>query len=158
MVEAADWPWFSGPNGNKSPIIVAVTQLEPHGIKDLIFPIYPEEWLVFGYRAQAFANAERQRREREHARFNWGDFPRGYYTASGGFFSGPPKPPPAPNFEQDKKEQARIALMLIIGVDTWTEGDLKLVRRAQRKAHPDTGGNHELWLSVRKLAETLGIK
>lgn len=47
----------------------------------------------------------------------------------------------------------------IAGVEPLDAGDMdkkKLLRRAQRKAHPDSGGSHELWLEVESLQRRLG--
>lgn len=43
--------------------------------------------------------------------------------------------------------------------DTTQVPDLdKLLRKAKRKCHPDTGGNNELWLELEKIAKELGLK
>jgi hypothetical protein len=35
--------------------------------------------------------------------------------------------------------------------------DMKLLRRAQRKCHPDTGGSHEKWVKLEKIQREMGL-
>jgi hypothetical protein len=56
------------------------------------------------------------------------------------------------------RQARRIRLAKIAGVEWPTEiEDKKLLRRAQRNAHPDTGGSHELWLEVDKIRVSMGL-
>lgn len=98
---------------------------------------------------QARAKAERDRSRQEESRRIWEnlneEFARLKEQADrlGG-----------PSIQQAR----RIRLATIAGVEWPTEiEDKKLLRRAQRKAHPDTGGSHELWLEVDKLRVSMGL-
>lgn len=136
--------------------------------KSITLDIYPEEWTVLQRRATHWVRNENARRMREDPPFfddasdAFSQFYRTFRSNNYSFYSSSDNVPPRQNTSngarEGTKEHARIELMLLLGLDTWTDGDLKLVRRAQRKAHPDTGGSHELWLRVMKHAETLGIK
>lgn len=55
-------------------------------------------------------------------------------------------------------------LLILAGVedisdDTLTKDErIKYLRRAKRKCHPDTGGSHDDWVNLEKLARRMGLR
>lgn len=87
--------------------------------------------------------------------FNFGDF-RSSGNGPGPTFTARPSEPQASYQPKTPKEQ----LADMAGVD-WGEAktmdNKKLLRRAQRKCHPDHGGTHQQWLDLQKLQNRMGI-
>lgn len=64
----------------------------------------------------------------------------------------------ASNSQPSGGRRTRARLAEIAGITDWSQfEDRVLLRRAQRKAHPDTGGTHELWLEVDEIRRYLKL-
>jgi hypothetical protein len=63
-------------------------------------------------------------------------------------------------FRAPKPQTQKMKLAELAGVD-WAVAELmdlkKLLRRAQAKCHPDTGGSHEQWLKLQALQEEMRL-
>lgn len=124
----------------------------------------------------------RQRREQERARYHANFFVDEEFIRSmfdeGGPFSGfkfygtddgyresPPKqehksstPPKREVPKAWTRDQMIKRLCELAKVDYPSElGDKRLLRRAQRECHPDSGGSHELWVELDELVRLLRI-
>lgn len=115
---------------------------------------------------------DREKRQRDRPRSNHssnqqyyfynnarGFDPRSFYGdffSQGGanFFQGPPNASGAGL----KSHKERLADLAGVEWETAESMDLKkLLRKAQHKCHPDTGGSHEQWLSLQKLKEEMKL-
>lgn len=75
----------------------------------------------------------------------------------------PPQPPPSSGryySARDKKPTshsiwARLCAMAGVPFNTPRSEQAKVIRKAQRKCHPDTGGSHEKWIELDKLIGSL---
>lgn len=80
-------------------------------------------------------------------RDSYNQFPHPGFTRTEPKTSAPPR-------TQTRREQ----LAKLAGVEWPTDiTDQKLLRMAQRKCHPDTGGSHEQWIELDKLKRLMGL-